>query len=637
MGNPYLNRTDLRWYPKGAQRRFLFFIAALLLAVVIIVVRLSQLMIFTPRASPQDSISFPEIERGPILDRNGRVLALSIRLSSVAAWIPDLIEPEKSAELLAEILSTKTKENIQDRLKNRSGFVFIERKITPTQMERIESLKKEGHLVGIYLVPEFDRMYPQQSLASHVVGYVGVDNIGLDGIEYTFNNVLSPPTVGQELKEAFGNQVFLTLDINIQYFIEKIALQAFKENKADSVHIMVMDAKNGEILGYASFPSFDPNEYNNAPGNALRNLPLTRAYEPGSVFKIISIASFMELGSINLQDQFFCNGFYKKELPGGNSVKIRCIAIHGFVDAQKIIKFSCNAGVAYASDQADEGSFYQLLLRFGFKKPTGVSLPGESAGILAEPRMWSVRTKPTIAFGQEISVSTLQILSAATVFTNDGIRLKPHIVKKVVSPQGELVREFTREPVEKVLSPNVARSVLNMMETATEGGGTARRGRIDGIRVSAKTGTAQVLDSKTGRYSESNFIASFLGIFPTEDPAVIVYVVINHPKGEYYYGSQIAAPVFREVAESLIGYMGIQRDDDLIVEHSGEIRIRLPEKITVGSLMPDLTGIPKRLLLPLLRQDHFDVQIVGNGYVVDQYPRPGNQITSGIIIELKLE
>lgn len=188
---------------KRAQRRFLFLIVALLLAVVIIVVRLSQLMIFNPRASPQGSISFPKIERGPILDRNGRVL------------------------------------------------------------------------------------------------------------------VLSPPTVGQELKEAFGNQVFLTLNINIQYFIEKIALQAFEENKADSVHIMVMDAKNGEILGYASFPSFDPNEYNNAPGNALRNLPLTRAYEPGSVFKIISVASFMELGSINLQDQFFCNGFYKKAPPDG--------------------------------------------------------------------------------------------------------------------------------------------------------------------------------------------------------------------------------------------------------------------------------------------------------------------------------
>ena len=614
---------------------FILFLAALVL---LILGRLVQLMIFTPQSSAPDSITLPVVERGPILDRNGKILAISTRLDSVAAWIPDVVEPKNSAELLARILEVPY-EGILSRLENNTGFVFIERKITPTESEAVQDLKEEGKLAGINLIPEFGRNYPEQTLASHVIGYVGVDNIGLDGIEYTFNNVLSPQAVStvQEQQEVLGNQVFLTLDINIQNVIEESARRAYEENEADAVYVVVLEATTGEILGYCGIPNFDPNEYNRYDGNALKNLPLVRAFEPGSVFKIFSISSFLQLGGLGADQEFFCGGIYKMDLPDGQTIEIRDLASHGWVNAQKILKYSCNVGAALASEQVGEEEFHRMLVLFGFGKPTDLPLPGESAGILADPARWSARSKATIAFGQEMSVSSLQIVQAATVFANRGLILKPHIVRKIVSPQGETIRDVEREPLREVLSPEIAQQVLEMMETATEDGGTARRGRVEGVRVSAKTGTAEVLDPETGKYSEKHFVASYLGILPTEDPQAIIYVVIDYPKGRAYYGSQIAAPVFKETAEWLVDYLGIRRSGAAVVQHSGSVRIRLPEPLQVDSEMPELLGMPKRLLLPLFQQGEFDVRMKGEGYVVAQDPPPGTQLKPGMVIELYLE
>jgi len=620
------------------RRRLYFFILFLAALVLLILGRLMQLMIFTPRSDAPDSITLPVVERGPILDRNGKILAISTRLDSVAAWIPDVVDPTDSAELLARILEIPY-DSILSRLENNTGFVFIKRKITPTESQTIQGLKEDGKLAGINLIPEFGRNYPEQTLASHIIGYVGVDNIGLDGIEYTFNNVLSPQAVStvQEQREVLGNQVFLTLDINIQHVIEEYALDAYEENDADAVYILVMEADTGQILGYCGIPNFDPNEYNRYDSNALKNLPLVRAFEPGSVFKIFSISSFLQLGGVDTDQEFFCGGIYQMDLPDGQTIEIRDLASHGWVNAQKILKYSCNVGAALASEQAGEEDFHRMLVLFGFGRPTELPLPGESAGILAEPERWSARSKATIAFGQEVSVSSLQILQAATVFANRGLVLKPHIVRKIVSPQGETIRDQEREPLREVLSPEIAQQVLEMMETATEDGGTARRGRVEGVRVSAKTGTAEVLDPNTGEYSEKHFVASYLGILPTDDPQLIIYVVIDYPKGPAYYGSQIAAPVFEETAEWLVDYLGIRRSGAAVAQHSGSVRIRLPEPLQVDSEMPELLGMPKRLLMPLFQQGDFDVRMRGEGYVVAQNPPPGAPLKRGMIIELYLE
>jgi cell division protein FtsI (penicillin-binding protein 3) len=608
------------------------------LGAVLIVGRLAQLMIFTPGRQPQDSISFPVVERGPILDRNGRILAISTRLDSLSAWVPSVVDARACAELLAPVLGLDAADVLR-RLQESKGFLFIKRKISPTESEAVSALLREGKLPGFSLVPEFGRNYPEQTLASHVLGYVGVDNVGLDGAEYDLNEELSPPAVSKvgEETEVFGNQVFLTLDVNVQQVIERTAQKAFTENRADSVSILVMQAKSGEILGYCSIPNFDPNGFASYPAESLRNLPLTLAYEPGSVFKIFTLSSFLQLGGITPESTFFCGGVYEMPLPGGQSIQIRDLGGHGNVNASGILKYSCNVGAAMASETVDRDSFYQMLLNFGFGKPTGLPLPGESAGILAPPQRWSARSKATIAFGQEVSVSAVQVLQGATVFANRGLLLRPHIVKKIVSPQGLLLKEFAREPLREVLSPDVALEVLAMMETATGDGGTARRGRIEGVRIAAKTGTSQVRDPRTGRYSQTHYIASYLGLLPADDPEIITYVVIDYPRGEEYYGSQVAAPAFREVADWLVNYLDIPRAGSPVFEHPGTVQVSIPERLEVDTTMPDLLGLPKRALLPLFQLPGVSVRLQGEGYVTGQDPPPGTPLRQGMSITLTLQ
>jgi len=620
---------------KKDKRRLTFFILFLCAIVIVLIGRLTQLMVFLPVQEKQDIIKFPIVERGSILDRNGRILAVSTRLDSVAAWMPSIEKPAAAASILSVILGM-SKEQILNKFKNHSGFVFLKRLVSPTTADKIRALKEKQMLKGINLIPEYGRSYPEQELASHVLGYVGVDNIGLGGIEYSFNQVLSPPAIGRGIKKIYGNQVFLTIDVNIQYIIQKAAKEAFEKNKADAVIILAMEAKTGEILGYVSIPNFNPNDYTNYNRSALRNRPLTFTYEPGSVFKVFSISSMLQTGAIKYNEHFYSNGVYEKKLRNGRIIRIKDIGLHRDVTPQRIIQVSSNVGAAYASDKIGKNVFYKMLRMYGFGKPTGLPMPGETAGILRKPRTWSARSKPTIAMGQEIAVSAVQLVSAATVFANSGVLLKPRIVRKIVSPQGDIIKEYPREPVREVLSPKVAKETLAMMETATADQGTARRARIKGLRISAKTGTAQVLDTETGRYSKNHFISSFLGIFPTNNPDIIVYVVIDNPKYETY-GGRIAAPVFKKITEFLVTYRGIPLKTDTVYKAPKEIKVDIPGRIKIGSVMPDLTGRSKRYLLPLLKLDDFKVNIIGSGYVVSQQPFAGTKLKKGMKITIILK
>ena len=578
----------------------------------------------------------PVVERGPILDRNGRILAITTRLDSVTAWIPSLEDAEGSAALLAGVLQVEEVE-LREKLRRSTGFVYLQRQITPTESDRIRALQRDGKLKGISLTPEFSRSYPERQLACHVLGYVGVDNVGLDGIEYSLNEELSPTVAGGREEEVFGNQVQLTIDIRYQHAAEKAALQALQDYQAEEVFILVMEARSGDILAWSAQPGFDPNDYRRAAPEALRNRVAVQAYEPGSVFKVFSLASLLELGALRPHDTFTCSGLYEKRLPNGQVFRIRDLAVHGTVDARRIIQYSCNVGAAQAAEQADPEEFHRMLLRFGFGQPVGLPFPGETAGLLAKPARWSARTRPTLAFGQEISVSALQMVQAAGVLANGGRSVKPRILHRVVSPQGQTVQENGPQQGEEVVSPAVARRMLEMMETATAEGGTARRGRVEGLRISAKTGTAQVADPATGTYSETDYLASFLGILPTEDPDLVVYVVIQRPRGSQYYGSQVAAPVFRQVVEEILPYRDIPRPGETLTRHPGRMRIRIPAAVSVGAQMPDLTGTPKRLLLPLLQERRLKVRITGEGYVVRQSPAPGTPLPEGSAITLELE
>ncbi len=591
-------------------------------------------MLFKHKEPSGNQTRLPLVVRGPILDRNGKILAIQTQLNTVTAWTPNLENREETVGLLSEALNLD-KNILTEEFQARTGFMYIKRKISPTESKKIETMLAEGKLKGIYLEPEYGRNYPEKNLACHVIGYVGLDNNGLEGIEYTFNDVLSPSV--EKKKEIFGNQVFLTLDSNVQYFTERIAKKAYAENNADAVMIFVMDAKTAEILAYVSIPDYDLNNFSEYSQERRKNLPIQMNYEPGSVFKIFSLASILELGGISEHTTFTCNGKYERILSSGEKISIGCLGVHGSVNADKILQFSCNAGAAYASDTVTAGNFNTILRQFGFGEKVGIPLNGESSGSFRSPERWSARSKPTIAIGQEISVTTMQILAAATVFANEGTLLKPHIVKKILSSEGEVLQEFQREPLHKVISKENARKILGMMENAVLGTGTARRAGVEGMRISAKTGTAQTYDPKTGSYSKEAYLASCISFFPTDSPEFVTYTVIVHPKADSYFGGRIAAPVAKEIAEELITYFSLSKSNDRTYEHTGKIVIQKPQPLNVTDVVPDFSGVPKKLLLPLFDRKDITVKIKGDGWVVRQNPPPGTPVVSGMIISLELE
>ncbi|MBN1698316.1 MAG: PASTA domain-containing protein [Spirochaetales bacterium] len=616
---------------EGKKRLFIYIIFLSLL-IIPLLIRLGSIMLFPSERLHTDPATQPAIERGPILDRNGKILAIQTKLKSVSAWIPYLDNTEETARILADVLGMSEKHILNLLTGTTRKYVFIKRKVTPTESEKIAEIKSQGKLRGINLDEEFARSYPQSRLACHIIGYVDIDNNGLDGVELAFDEELSPKMSDSGIDIVYGNQLFLTVDINIQFLVTQIAREVYAENDADAVMILVMNAKTGEILSSVSIPDFNPNDFTRYSDAERTNRPLFASYEPGSVFKIFTISSLLEAGAITTVEEFTCNGVYE-----GAGEPINCLGIHGRITAAGIIKYSCNVGAAFASEHIGERRFHDQLKRFGFGDKTGISLPGETTGIFHDVEDWSGRSKPAIAFGQEISVSAIQMAAAATALTNDGTILKPLIVKKIVSPEGKLIKEYNREPVRTAVSPATARTMLAMMEEATAGNGTARGARVEGVRIAAKTGTAEAYDPVSHSISTTHFIPSILGIFPADDPQCIVYIVIDHPKGEHYFGSRIAAPVLKKIIEQIIPVLNLPTDDNTIVRHSGNVELSVPPIIEIGSLMPDLTGTPKRLLLSLYSNSRITLHIRGEGYVVKQNPPPGTPVGPDTTIILELE
>jgi cell division protein FtsI (penicillin-binding protein 3) len=617
---------------KNIKIRVIFFGVVTGIISLIIIGKFFTLMIINPDA-PVQSAGKTQVERGPILDRNGRILAIQNQLDSVETWIPYVSNAEESALLLSDVLDVDQDKLLND-FNNRHGSMWIKRKITPTESTAVIELKDSGKLDGIFLRKEYGRNYPEQRIASHILGYAGTDNTGLDGIEYTLNDILSPDPEMFDQDEVYGNQLFLTIDTNIEFFAEKYAAEAMKEHNPDSVMIIVMDADNADILACTSMPDFDPNTFYDFTDHDRKNRALSSAFEPGSVLKVFTIASFLELGGIGVNTHFYCSGQYENDsIPE----PIGDLNVYGDLTPAGIIKFSSNVGAAYASDTVSNDDFYQMLLALGFGSHTQLPLPGESSGLLRSPDKWSVRSKPTIAFGQEILVSAVQLATAATVFSNDGVLLKPHLIDKILSPDGTTIDELGREPVRRVFSPETARAMLLMMETATEEGGTAHRMRTEGLRISAKTGTSQVIDPRTGSYSDENYIASALAIFPTDDPKLIIYVVIQNPKGSSYYGGRIASPVVKKLIDETVPYLGIKRGTDTVFEHSGKIKVTEPDLILIQETLPDFTGLTKRQIMSLLNDNRFKLNISGEGWVIRQSPLPGTPVTDGMEIHIEFE
>jgi cell division protein FtsI (penicillin-binding protein 3) len=629
-----------RWRTLVEQKRFRIFIGIVFGLLVLTLGRYAYLML-SATASQGGARARTITERGSIFDRNGRVLAIQTRLGNVTVWKPDVADYEELSREVAPLLDMTIQETLQKIESSASDFVYLKKNVDQGTIRAIETEQARGFLSGIGVEAVSGRIYPEGPLASTVLGFAGDDNAGLGGIEYAFDDKLSPTTGAATPLGAGsisrGDRVYLTIDANIQYILESIAHRALDENEAEAVMLVAVEPKSGEILGQASVPGFDPNNFRASDETARMDRPSIWAYEPGSVFKIFSLAAMIEMESIVARSTFYCDGHYEHTTNLGETVVIGCLDAHGAVTLRDIIIKSCNAGAAYASDMVGENAFYTHLEDFGFGRRTGAGLPGETAGFLRPPARWSARSKPTISMGQEIAVSALQMVQAASVIANDGLLVPPRIVSKVVSADGKTETPYEAPPSRRVLSPETAQMMRSFMVDVTSSIGTGWRANVGDLSLAVKTGTAQVIDPATRRYSDTDFIASCIALLPADDPRLVIYIAIIKPKGWSYLGGQIAAPPIRDAAEALVNYLGIPRGRSPQVSHSGSVRLPNERLPNIEGYLPDFSGYSKRQLLPLLLLDEINVAIQGEGWVTRQNPPPGTLVTRGMKLDLYLE
>lgn len=577
--------------------------------------------------------------RGAIYDRNGSLLAVDTDLYDVSVWKPsvDLGRAEMHSQLLAAVLGMQPAEILEKLVGAGPDFAYLVRRTSSDRARELESLVDESRITGVRVDRISGRIYPERDLGAHLVGFVGLENKGLAGAEAAFDQMLAADPATAESGFAYGNSVYLTMDVDLQYRLEQLAEAAMEAQVAESVVIVAMEAKTGNVLAYVSMPDFDPNEFLKADRTTWVDRIGIYAYEPGSVFKVFTMASVMALGGIDEKSSFICTGSYKRVLPSGEEIVINCLGHHGEVDMTRILEYSCNAGAAYASDRVSSLDFYAKLREFGFGERSGADLAGESPGVLRVPSTWSARSKPTIAIGQEVLVTALQMASAATVLANGGVLLRPRTLARVLDSKGQMLLQAEPVVIRRVLDARTAQATLNAMEAAVLDTGTGRRARIDDLRLSVKTGTAQMIDPATRRYSNTDFIASTLALFPSEAPEYILYVAIIKPKGDSTYGGRIAAPLIRDAANTVADLYGVARTGSAAVEHDGRISLQALDAAIIGDVMPRLIGLPKRAITALLERQDLSFELSGDGWVVHQEPGPGEPVSSGSTILLRFE
>lgn len=584
-----------------------------------------------------------ETERGSILDVTGKPLAVSAKFYHVGVK-PSYIESykEELAECLSEPLKT-TKEELLSIIDNApSDFVYLKKRITESECDYVKYVLRENDLGGVSFDELVGRVYPENALASQVVGFMGDAGTGLSGIEYSMQSVLAPEV--QIVDKAYdshnngkGKNVYLTIDSNLQYKLEKIANEAMENTGAESLMLIAAEAKTGEILSYISLPAANLNEYQYSSQEERTDRPAVLAYEPGSVFKIFSVASFIESGAISENDRFLCDGRCEIIGPSGEKAVITCLDHHGWLTAREALQYSCNDVLAQMSQKIDSELFLRYIRNFGFGARTEIQLPGETRGSVktTSDKLWSIRSKPTISIGQEISVSALQMVQATTALTNGGVPVGLSLISKITNYDGTVEYEHETKYKDPVVSKATADYLLSCMET-TARAGTGSRANISDVSIGVKTGTAQMLDPETGGYSDTDFVSNCVAVFPVEDPEIILYIVITKAKGETYAG-RIVAPVIGSAADVIIDHLGMARSGAASLLHSGKITVYAENPTILEDYMPDFTGTPKRLLMNLLNRQDIELKIQGDGYVVSQYPEPGTPITKGMIVELYLE
>ncbi|MHA0855844.1 stage V sporulation protein D [Paenibacillus sp. CMAA1364] len=578
-------------------------------------------------------------KRGEILDRNGISLAYNVSSPTVWAIPVQIQDPESTARILSPLLGM-SQENILKKIsKKRSMNEKLQpggRKITLELAQQIRDLK----LPGIIVAEDNKRYYPYGDLAAHILGFTGIDNQGITGVEQRYDDKLKglngnisylsdaagrlmPGSSEKYAQPKDGLSLELTIDKSIQSIIERELDQAMVQFQARGSWAIAMNPKTGEILGMASRPGYEPAHYQDyAPDIYNRNLPIWMTYEPGSTFKIITLAAALEEKKVDLQhDTFFDPGYVKV---GGATLKCWKRGGHGSETFLEVVENSCNPGFVALGQRLGKETLFKYIKNFGFGTKTGVDLNGEGNGILFKlPRVGPVELATT-SFGQGVSVTPIQQVAAVSAAINGGNLYKPYISKAWINKENNtIVEENKPELIRRVISEETSKQVREALESVVAKG-TGRPAFIDGYRVGGKTGTAQIVVN--GRYSASEHIVSFIGFAPADDPQIVVYTAVDNPKG-IQFGGVVAAPIVQNILEDSLHYMKVpERQDQLEKEYRyGEIPI-----VTV----PDLVGATVQDLYEDLNMN-FNLSKSGNGTnVVSQAPKPGSRVEQGSTIRI---
>jgi cell division protein FtsI (penicillin-binding protein 3) len=522
-------------------------------------------------------------ERGTITDRKGTILAKNMDVPSLFADPSAIPQPKAAARTLARVLP-ESRRALERRLAPRDRhFAWLHRKADPALAQKVLALK----LPGVHQVPESRRFYPKGKLLGHILGFAGMDNEGLSGVEQTFDDQLAggevvysverdalgrhifPSDMGYE-RPAHGADLRLTIDEVIQYHVERELDRAMAAHAARSASAIVMDPHTGEILAMAVRPEFDPNRAGAFGSSDFRNRILTDPYEPGSTLKVFVAATALDEGVVQLSETIDCeNG--RMPLRGG--------AMHdhhpyGELTYREVLIHSSNIGSAKVAMRLGADRLYVGLKRFGFGERTGIELNGESPGVLTPVSRWSGRSIASVAIGQEVMVTPLQLATAASAVANGGWLMRPHLVKEVRGPDGTRATEPKR--VRRVVTAATAAALREALTGVAGPDGTAPEAAIPGFQVAGKTGTAQKAAEGRRGYARGKYVASFLGMVPADDPRLVILVVVDEPEGHAYYGGLVAAPVFKAIAEPVLAYLGLHPETERTVRVA-----RVPSRGTV--------------------------------------------------------
>ncbi len=500
-------------------------------------------------------------KRGGLYDRNDRELAMSVQVDSCFAVPAELADPEMAARLISRVLDVPPEE-IETKLSSSRSFVWIARKLPPEKVQRLQAL----NLRGIYFQKESQRFYPKRQLAAHVLGYVDIDEKGLGGIEYALDQqVRGKPGRMLILADArrrwfdrnekapdAGSSVVLTLDEKIQYVAEKELNAAIQQTRAQAGTIVVQDPSTGELLAVANWPTFNPNAAGDSSADSRMDRAVGALYEPGSTFKIFTMAAALDEGITRPEEVVDCQ-------MGAIYIANHRIRDHkrfGLLTVSQIISHSSDVGAIKIGLRVGAPRLYEHLRAFGFGAPSGIDLPGENRGLLRRVENWSAISIGAISMGQEVGVTPVQLATAVSAIANGGLLYRPHLVRALRKYEQTTILQMP--PPHRVVRPEIAATLRQMLEGVVLEG-TGKLARLDGYTAAGKTGTAQKIDPATGRYSPTQLIASFVGFAPISTPAVTILVVLDSPVGAHH-GGDVAAPVFKRIAEQVLAYLDVPHD-----------------------------------------------------------------------------